>query len=156
MFMVDKDYQIRQRTSQYYAARLLTQEWAQPVNADHRLFRAASDLQDTEGHTLVTAYPLQRPDGQWSVLLINKDHDHPRKVRIEFNDAEKKQQYWFSGDVMMITFGEEQYRWHPGRKAGYADPDNPPATSSISASPGTEYRLPPASVTVLRGRLSSK
>ena len=156
MFMVDKDYQIRQRTSQYYAARLLTQEWAQPVDADHRLFRAASDLQDTEGHTLVTAYPLQRPDGQWSLLLINKDHDHPRKVRIEFNDAEKKQQYWLSGDVMTITFGKEQYQWHPGRKAGYADPDNPPATSNISASPGTEYRLPPASVTVLRGRLSSK
>ncbi len=30
MFMVDKNFEIRQRTSQYFAAQLITQEWVQP------------------------------------------------------------------------------------------------------------------------------
>jgi hypothetical protein len=55
----------------------------------------------------------------------------------------------------MITFGKEQYQWHPERKKGYADPDGPPKTSSLQASQNTTYELPAASVTVLRGKLSA-
>ena len=72
MFMVDKDYQITKRTSQFFAAQLLTQEWAEPGDAEHKLFAASSDVKDSDGHVLVTAYALLRPDGQWSLLLINK------------------------------------------------------------------------------------
>jgi len=53
----------------------------------------------------------------------------------------------------MITFGKEQYQWHPARKKGYADPDGPAATSSLTGGKSTQYNLPPASLTVLRGRL---
>jgi hypothetical protein len=152
MFMVDKDYQIRQRTSQFYAAQMLTQEWAEPKDAPHRQFLASSDIKDKEGHILVTAYALQRPDQQWSLMLINKDRDHSHQVRIVFHDeADRKRA--FAGDVTMITFGREQYQWHPARKNGYADPDNPPARSSINAGSTTAYSLPAASVTVLRGQL---
>ena len=35
MFMVDEHYQIKQRTSQFFAAQMMTQEWAQPVDAEH-------------------------------------------------------------------------------------------------------------------------
>jgi hypothetical protein len=152
MFMVDDHYQIRQRTSQYHAARLITQEWAQPVDADHHLFVANSDVRDEQGHTLVTAYPLLRPDGLWSVMLINKDHDHPHQVGIKFHDSENKVRS-FVGSITMLSFGREQYTWHPARKKGYADPDNPPAKSAIQAIPDGSYNLPPASLTVLRGRI---
>jgi hypothetical protein len=54
----------------------------------------------------------------------------------------------------MITFGKEQYQWHPDRKKGHADPDGPAVTSTLSGGEGTQYDLPPASLTVLRGRLS--
>lgn len=152
MFMVDDHYQIRQRTSQYYAARLMTQEWAQPVDADHRLFVASSDVRDEQGHILITAYPLLRPDGQWSLMLVNKDQDREHNVRIEFREAAGKTSA-LTGNVIMITFGKKQYQWHPARKKGYADPDKPPATSSIRANKDTTYNLPPASLTIVRGKL---
>jgi F5/8 type C domain len=151
MFMVDEHYQIKQKTSQYYAAQMLTQEWAQPIDADHKLFRASSDLKNSEGNVLVTAYALKRPDGQWSLMLINKDHDHPHSVRVLFN-AEGKSTF-YAGTVDLITFGKTQYQWHPNRKKGYADPNNPPAKSRVDASENTLYELPAASLTILRGRL---
>jgi len=153
MFMVDEHYQIKQPTSQYYAAKLLTQEWAQPVDAKHRLFRASSDVKDQQGHVLVTAYPLERPDGQWSLMLINKDHDHPHSVRIAFSNSHGNAS--FGGAVTRISFGKAQYEWHANRKQGYADPDKPPVTSTLSVDADSLYELPPASVTVLRGKLQT-
>jgi hypothetical protein len=153
MFMVDDHYQIKQRTAQFFGAQMITQEWAQPGNAEHRQFLAGSDVKDSEGNTLVTAYALQRPDGQWSLMLINKDHDNAHAVNISFQDGESKPQS-FAGAVTVITFGKAQYQWHADRKRGYADPDNPPARSTISADDRTQYNLPAASVTVLRGKLS--
>jgi len=153
MFMVDEHYQIKQPTSQYYAAKLLTQEWAQPVDAKHRLFRASSDVKDQQGHVLVTAYPLERPDGQWSLMLINKDHDNPHSVRIAFSNSHGNAS--FGGAVTRISFGKAQYEWHANRKQGYADPDKPPVTSTLSVDADSLYELPPASVTVLRGKLQT-
>ncbi len=155
MFMVDPNYQIRSRTSQFFAAQLLTQEWSQPVDAEHRLFSAASDIKDGDGHVLVTAYAVLRPDGQWSLLLINKDYDNPHAVRIKFHDGDGNKDSAFAGSVAMVTFGKAQYQWHPGRKKGYADPDGPAATSTIDGSPDARYTLPPASMTVLRGRVKN-
>ena len=152
-FMVDDQYQIVQPTSQFFAAQLLTQEWSQPKDAEHQLYRAASDVRDANGNVLVTAYALHRPDGQWALMLVNKDHDHSHPVRIVFHDSEANQDVSFSGQVTMITFGKEQYQWHPDRKKGHADPDGPPKKSALQAGQDTNYDLSAASVTVLRGTL---
>jgi F5/8 type C domain len=155
MFMVDEHYQIKQRTAQFFAAQMLTQEWAQPKDAEHRLFRASSDVKDAEGHVLVTAYPLQRPDGQWSLMLINKDYDHAHQVHVVFHPRDSNPPQSFLGPVTMITFGKAQYQWHPNRKSGYADPDGPAATSTLVGDERTLYTLPAASVTVLRGNVQA-
>jgi hypothetical protein len=155
MFMVDDHYQIKQRTSQFFAAQMLTQEWAQPGDAEHRQFLATSDIKDSEGNVLVTAYALHRPDGQWSLMLINKDHDNSHAVNISFHNGEAPPQS-FAGSVEMTTFGKAQYQWHPDRKRGHADPDNPPVHSTISADQKTQYILPAASLTVLRGQASAE
>jgi hypothetical protein len=154
MFMVDKGYQIRQRTAQFYAAQLITQEWAEPRDAIHKQFLASSDVKDGEGHTLVTAYALQRPDQQWALLVINKDHDNLHPVRVVFEDNNDKRQHAFAGAVEIISFGRDEYQWHPGRKNGSAHPDKPPAKASVNADNATVYTLPAASVTVVRGHLN--
>ncbi|MBV8052742.1 MAG: discoidin domain-containing protein [Acidobacteriaceae bacterium] len=153
MFMVDEHYQIRQPTSQFFAAQLITQEWAQPNDAEHRLFRASSDIKDSDGNVLVTAYALQRPDEQWAVMLINKDHDAAHQVRISFHDETMGHDASFTGPINLITFGKAQYQWHPSRKQGYADPDGPPARSELSGDSETTYVLPPASLTIVRGKV---
>jgi hypothetical protein len=151
MFMVDDHYQIRQRTSQFFAAQLITQEWAQPVDAEHRLFRASADIKDIEGHVLITAYPLERPDGQWAIMLINKDYNNAHRVSILFRDINTDRS--FVGPVTTITFGKAEYQWHANRRKGNADPDGPPVRSKLIATKDTLYNLPAASITVLRGRL---
>ncbi len=153
LFMVDDRYEITQPTSQFFAAQLITQEWAEPKDAEHRQFLASSDVKDPQGHVLVTAYALQRPDGQWSVMLVNKDHDHAHEVRIAFHNTDGNRDLSFASPVTMITFGKAQYQWHPDRKKGHADPDGPAVTSTLSGDGNRQYDLPPASLTVLRGRL---
>ncbi len=153
MFMVDDHYQIQQKTAQFFAAQLMTREWAEPKDTEHRLYVASSAVKDAAGHVLVTAYPLQRPDGQWAVMLVNKDHDHPHPVHLVFRNGRPGKDNFFTGPVTMITFGRAQYQWHPDRRKGHADPDNPPVTTVV---PGGDaiYILPAASVSVLRGRLA--
>lgn len=153
MFTTGHDYLIKQKTSQFFAAQMLTQEWAEPKDAEHRLFRAESDIRDAEGNILVTAYAVLRPDGQWSLILINKDYDNAHSVRVVFHDDDTKEDRSFVGPVAMITFGREQYTWHSALRDGYANPDGPEVRSTIPA--GTDRcTLPRASMTVLRGRVS--
>jgi hypothetical protein len=152
MFMADEHYQIQRKTAQFYGAQLITQEWAEPKDAEHRLYRAASDVQDAEGNVLVTAYALQRPDGQWSLMLVNRDYDHPHQLQVVFHNDRDKSEDSFSGPVTMITFGKAQYQWHPDRKKGYADPDKPPVKATLAGGRSAIYTLPAASLTILRGK----
>jgi hypothetical protein len=75
-------------------------------------------------------------------------------VRVVFQHSESQKDTNFAGPVTMITFGKNQYHWHPARRSGYADPDGPAATSTIAGGDDARYTLPPASVTVLRGRIA--
>jgi hypothetical protein len=128
-------------------------EWVE-AGGEHRLFSASSDIHDDAEHNLVTAYAALRPDGRWSLLVINKDQENPHGVRIVFHDAETNRDRRFSGPVDFITFGTEQYQWHPGFEDGKADPDGPPARRSTSATSTTVFELPKASVTVIRGSVA--
>ena len=156
MFMVDRNYEIKSRTSQYFASQLITQEWVQPVDAEHRLFAASSDLKDARGHALVTAYAVLRPDGQWSLLLINRDYDYPHAVRIAFHDSDTNSDHYFAGPVTMKTFGKAEYQWHPAGRNGYAEPDGPAVTTALPGGVDANYTLPPASITVLRGSIGAR
>src|SRR5882724_4071195 len=60
---------------------MITQEWVQPGNGEHRTFPGASDIQDAAGHTLVTSYAVLRPDGEWSVMMVKKDQWNAHPVR---------------------------------------------------------------------------
>lgn len=153
MFMTDEHYQIKEPTSQFFAAEMLTQQWVESGVRDHFLFRATSDVKDTDGNVLVTAYPVKRPDGQWAIMLINKDHENSRQIRLIFHDDEHSADHALVGPITSITFGKAQYQWHPDRKRGYADPDGPPLTKQLQAAKDTLYTLPAASLTVLRGKV---
>ena len=163
MFAVDRQYQILQPTSQYFASQLINLEWVQPGNGKHAVFQATADVDDPAGHALVTAYAVQRPDGQWALMLVNKDQENAYPVRIAFNDSTSKIDSSFNGPVDVVTFGSEQYHWNPASTGGdypnapigSADPDGPAAKSRITAGPATTFNLPKASVTVLRGKISA-
>jgi hypothetical protein len=164
MFATDRQFQIMQPTSQFFASQLINLEWVQPGNGKHRLFPAGTNIVDPAGHVLVTAYAVERPDSQWAVMLVNKDQENAYSVRLAFGDAATKIENSFSGPVDVITFGSEQYHWNPAINAGdqpnapvgNADPDGPAVKSQVIADPKTTFTLPKASLTVLRGKIAAQ
>jgi F5/8 type C domain len=155
MFTTDKNYRIRQPTSQYFASRLVSQEWVQPGGGAHSLYPASSDLTDAKGRLVVTAYAVHRPDEQWSLLLVNKDQAEPHAVQIEFDDADTKRRQYFAGPVTVTSFGADNYTWHPNGDDGTADPDGPAVVSRQRGGADARYVLPRASVSVVRGMVNA-
>jgi hypothetical protein len=125
------------------------------VDAPHKLFKASSDITDAAGNVLVTAYAVERPDGRWSLMLVNRDQYNDHAVKVVFKDAADGRDSHFSGAIDRITFGSNEYQWHPEGERGHADPDGPPAKSTVTGSPDAVYSLPMASITVLRGSLGT-
>jgi hypothetical protein len=151
-FVTDPDYNITGYTSLYFAAQLINNEWAQHRSGMHQMFPSSVNLKDDAGNALVTSYALHRPDGNWSLLLVNRDESESHSVRVSFEDLSGKRT-GFPGPVRMVTFGSEQYVWKSEGLTSHADPDGPAAGTTITATPQTTFMLPKASITVLRGRV---
>ncbi|HTS64806.1 MAG TPA: discoidin domain-containing protein [Candidatus Acidoferrales bacterium] len=169
---IDENNRVRYYPPQYLGAQVITKEWAQPVDKIHKLFKVASDVKDQSGNILVTAYALERPDGQWSIMAVNKDPDEDHPVKVAFADGGRNR--YFTGPVDRIVFGAAEYVFHPdpvqpnaappagrgggrgrGAISGHPDPDGPSSKSTLTAGgPDTMYQLPKASIIVLRGKLA--
>ncbi len=174
---LDRNYHVTSYPPQYLAAQVITKEWVQPIDAPHRLFKTSSDVLDTAGNPLVTAYTVERPDGQWAVMLVNRDHDNDHAVKVVFADPDTKHEHHFTGSVDRIVFGVSEYQWHfddnndmadvfnppdpydpfaprrPVFRSGHAAPDGPPSRSVVTGGVDTLYQLPKASIIILRGRI---
>jgi hypothetical protein len=112
---------------------------------------STTKINDREGNALVTTYAVHRPDGQWSLMLVNRDENNPHTVNVVFEDAKSKSKVSFSGPVTLVTFGSEQYVWINDGQNSHADPDAPPVATIVPASRERTFTLPKASITVLRG-----
>ncbi|MGC2815171.1 MAG: discoidin domain-containing protein [Candidatus Acidiferrum sp.] len=152
-FVADDKLDVSQHTAQYFASQMINLEWVKHGAGVHQLFPAESDVKDDARHTLVTAYAVKKPDGEWSLMLVNKDPSNAHTVKIEFADATTNRAQQFSGQVTRVTFGADQYVWHPEGAKSHADPDGPPAASTLNAQPGGSFTLPRASITILRGKI---
>jgi hypothetical protein len=150
-FVADRDYNITGYTALYFAAHMINLEWVQHRSGVHELFSSSTDIKDDQGNVLVTSYAVHRPDGNWSLMLVNRDQNNAHAVRAAF-DAPRNRRSSFSGPVTMTTFGSEQYVWKDEGTNSHADPDGPPMTTTVMGGEQTTFTLPKASITVLRGK----
>jgi hypothetical protein len=155
-FVSDEDYDIKGYTSPYFAAHMINLEWVQHRAGVHQMFASSTDIKDAEGNALVTSYAVHRPDGNWSLMLVNRDETNPHTVRVQFEDSKSKQSASFSGAVTFVTFGSEQYVWIDDGPNSHADPDHPPVAATLAATSRTGFTLPKASITVLRGKVEGR
>src|SRR6201984_2522054 len=118
------------------------------------MFATASDIKDGEGNQLVTSYAVHRPDGNWAVMLVNRDQTNSHAVRVVFEIGGKAETASFASPVTYVTFGSEQYVWINDGPNSHPDPDNPPVATTVNATPHTMFTLPKASITVLRGKVA--
>jgi F5/8 type C domain-containing protein len=152
-FVADEKLVVRQHTAQYFASQMINLEWVKHGSGLYELFPAESDVKDDAGHTLVTVYAAKGTDGEWSLMLINKDQSNAHEVVLKFSSGDTGAAGAFAGKVRIATFGAEQYLWHPDGAKSYAAPDGPLHHAEVEAKPGVAFTLPRASVTVIRGSL---
>jgi len=153
MWASDYHHVIKQPTSQYFVAQVVTQDWAAPVDADQTIYPSATDITE-DGKQLVTTYAIHRSDGTWALMLVNKDPIHAYAVTVDFHDRSTGKSLYFAGTVNTVRFGAAQYVWHKSGPGGYADPDGPAVTGTAPGGENASYTLPNASVTVLRGTIA--
>jgi F5/8 type C domain len=153
-FVADEKLDIKQHTAQYFASQLLNLDWVKHGGGTHELYSAGSDVQDDARHELITAYPVKRPDGAWSLLIINKDPSNAHEVKIAFEKDGKELDAGFTGKVEMVNFGAAEYVWHSSGPTSHADPDGPAKRSAVEWKVGQTVMLPKASVTVLTGKVN--
>jgi len=137
LFITDRDYTIRARDAAFYTAQMLTQQWLLPGDGLHAIYPVTTSL--GSNRALITAYDAKRPDGQWSLLLVNKDF-RSREVRID----------GLGQPVSYATFGEDQYLWSGFDPNALPSPDLGITHQSLRAGP--YYRLPARSISVIRFR----
>jgi len=152
-FVSNEHYEIKGYTSPYFAAHMINLEWVQHRAGVHHMYPSSVEIKDADGNALVTTYAVRRPDGNWSVMLVNRDETNPHTVQVKFEDGRKKQEEYFSGPVTFVTFGSEQYVWINDGPNSHPDPDRPPVASTVEAGSQTTFTLPKASITVLRGKV---
>jgi hypothetical protein len=115
------------------------------------MFPSSPDIKDSGGNALVTSYAVRRPDGNWSLMLVNRDENNAHTIRVVFSGSHREAS--FDGEVRLATFGSEQYVWINDGVNSHADPDGPVVARTLATNAQTTFVLPKASVTVLRGKV---
>ena len=152
LFGMDNAGRIKYRVATFHGARLLTQQWAGDPNQPHQVYPAESNIRNEQGQALVTAYAVYRPDGQWALLLINKDPQRAWSVNMQFYDTLARTKTPWRGSFDLYQFSSAQYIWKSDQHRGRAMRSDPPEHLSLEANPELSVRLPPYSLSVVRGR----
>ena len=153
LFSMDENGNIKHRFATYFGARLLTQQWLKPGDETHELYSAKSDVRDLNENALVTAYAVHRPDGLWSVLLINKDPKRAFETELVFWIDPHSLSATMRGPIDVYQYSEQQYLLGGPAKDPYPIRAEDPVHRVIE-SPSARVTLPPYSLTVVRGVLA--
>jgi hypothetical protein len=125
---------------------LLTHEWTKPGGGLHELYQATTD------DPLITAYATLRPDRLWAVLLINRDPDNAREVKIEFEcedpGRENLKVGFLRGEIDLYQYGRNEYQLGADFRVVR---DRPPVHQRLKVDSSTTFELRAYSLTVVRG-----
>ena len=156
LFSLGDEDRIADRFATYFGARLLTQHWLEPGDKPLEIYSATSDARDASRDQLVTAYAVHRPDGLWSLLLINKDPARSFEAKIAIHKAPQVQASGFARAIDFYQYSSRQYQL-----GGTADEPHPirardPEHKILKSSSLNALRIPlaPYSLTVVRGPIS--
>jgi hypothetical protein len=144
LFLATNGRAIRNPVAAYHAIRLLTHEWLEPGSARHAIY-AASPIVAGEPDSLLSAFAVRRPDARWSVLLVNRDAERSRVVRLRFGNDPNAAVITGVHDEWL--FSRAQYRWIANGENGHPAADHPPLHRRTR---GDSIFLPPYSLAVVR------
>lgn len=108
LFLSDDQRCVKARTATYHGARLLARQWGGAADQPHRVDPARADAPIADGAALVSAYAIWRPDGLWSLLLINKDAQRAWTVRVRFAGTAGDGEEFLCGPADLYQFSAAQ------------------------------------------------
>jgi hypothetical protein len=121
----------------FTSAHIINFEWLQHGGGANQIFPASADLVDPAGRIVITSYVVHRPDGNWSLMLINHDLNAAHQIHLVIDDANHVQRS-FAGPVALVQ---------------YCNTPSEDKNTTMTASPDGMYTLPIGSITVIRGKL---
>ena len=139
----DSQHRVKTPVAAYWGTRLITQSWAQPGSAPNTIVATSAT-----GGAPVASYALRRPDGRLSILLLNKELHRARRVAVSLaadgtqTSAERSRER--RGAL------EHAVRMARGRRTRPCEPERSAGAEHAGGGIGTELRLPPLSITVVR------
>jgi len=145
LFLATDRREIRNPVAAFHALHLITHEWLELGAAQHRMY-AATPFTAGSPDSLLSAFAVKRPDGKWSVLLVNRDAARSRSVRLRF--AGDSSAVGLVGLHDEWIFSRAQYRWNPDGENGYPGPNRPPRHRRTR---DDSLLLPPYALAVVRG-----
>jgi hypothetical protein len=152
LFSMDNDGNITHRFATYFGARLVMHEWTMPSGGWHEIYPATSDIKNRQGEALVTAYAVHRPDGLWSLLLINKDPEHAYRVQVRFQNGSTNSIKTLEGPLDVYQYSAEQYQLNDDKDHPYPIKADPPAYSVLQPTTPQVLGLPAYSLTIVRAQ----
>jgi hypothetical protein len=154
MLESDEDGLVQWRLPAFYGMKMLVQEWAEPVNAQHRIY-PVEVRQGGEPCDTVSAYAVQRPDRRWAVLLLNKSVKPLTLARLQLAGLDRSELPPSDETVDIVQYSGKQYAWHADREDGHPVRSNPPERFGVKKQgEALSLVLPPMSLTVLRTAVS--
>ncbi|MDB4910999.1 MAG: type protein [Gemmatimonadetes bacterium] len=144
LFLATNQRTIRSPVAAFYAIHLITHQWLEPVSSEHAMY-AASPITAGKSDSLLSAFAVKRPDGKWSVLLVNRDASRSRTVRLRFGGDSSAAVAAGLHDEWL--FSRAQYRWSADGENGHPARDSPP---SHRRTRDDGIVLPPYSLAVVR------
>jgi len=145
LFLATSRRAIRNPVAAYHAIHLITHDWLELGAAQHEMFDAAP-VTLGEPDSLLSAFAVKRPDGEWSVLLVNRDAARARRVRLRV--ASDTNAAVVAGLHDEWLFSRKEYRWNANGESGHPGPDRAPRHRRTRAE---IIVLPPYSLAVVRG-----
>ena len=141
-----QDGKIKWRLPTYYGSKLVGQEWLGAPDGVHGLYRTRIEGAGADGG--LAAYAVHRPDGQWALLVLNKDPVRERLASVRFEGAAPAN---WRGPHEVFQYSQRQYAWQPAGENGHPKFSEPPEQYRTEAGKPLSLSLPPMSLTVVRG-----
>jgi len=121
----------------FTSAHMINFEWLEHGGGANQIFPATTDLLDAAGRKVITSYAVRRPDGNWSLMLVNHDLHAAHQIHLVIDDANHVQ-HSFAGPVALVQ---------------YCNTPSENKNTSMTPSLDGMYTLPIGSITVIRGKL---
>jgi hypothetical protein len=121
----------------FTSAHVINFEWLQHGAGTNQIFPATVDLLDAAGRNVITAYAVHRPDGNWSLMLINHDLNAAHQIHLVIEDANHVQ-HTLADPISLVQ---------------YCNTPSENKDTTMTPPLGGMFTLPIGSITVIRGKL---